>query len=178
MNVPSHLSSPYGWLPKPTFQSLGKRATAPVLRFYDIATGVALDRAYEINSRDHPEKRNSDGIIVDDFSSDRTAMEVSRVDSFLYAGRNFQARQHVNIVINGGVMSPKLDLLTAVPRYLYLNGGANYVPGHRFGVAANNETPPVNPANGVPYALNEIRYDWRLRAGGPGLEVLKSYFNP
>jgi hypothetical protein len=103
-------------------------------------------------------------------------MEVSQVDAFLYAGSRTQIRVYVNVLINGGIMSPTLDLISSFTHNP--NGWKNRIPtGYRVGSSVNpGELLPVNSLNNLDLTKNEIRFDWRLRAGGFGLESLKEYF--
>lgn len=175
------ISSPYSWLPKNVYQSLGRRAAPAVVTAYSKANPSATRQLrILLNSSHYPDETyNDQGVtkVRDTMVSDRTALEVSRVDAFLYATEAFQARVYVNLVINGGVMSPKVELLSAYSNSNMANLEARLEDtSFRFGVLANAETPPVNERNGMSLHRNAIRYDWRLRTGGKGMGVLKEFF--
>lgn len=168
----SGIATPYSWLPRRDFKALGRRAAFPELEIYSIS-GIAPAKQKFIARFDTP---HQPGVGTDDLSSDRTSMEVSQVDAFLYAGSRTQIRVYVNVLINGGIMSPMLELISS---FTHNPGGwTNRIPnGYRVGSAINpDELLPVNSNNNLDLRKNEIRFDWRLRAGGFGLESLKEYF--
>ena len=72
-------------------------------------------------------------------------------------------RSYGNYLVNGGFVGYKAALLSTVPYRIAHNG----VPA----------VLPINPRNNMPANRNVIRYDWRLRAGGPGFESLKALFD-
>jgi hypothetical protein len=168
-------------LPKSDFQRLGRRARYPEVMAYRrsdpteskrmaviVESGHYPDELF-LDARGEPRKRAA-------LTNDRTALEVSRVDAFLYATQAVQARVFVNLVINGGVMSPNLELLST-----HANSDIGNLEwrlddrDYRFGTQLG-EQPPVNPANGFVLNKNGINYDWRLRTGGAGLVILKEFF--
>jgi len=100
----------------------------------------------------------------------RVNMEVNRVDAYLYAHKLITWRSFANLVLNGGFMGYKANLVSSIPRSIY----------HRF---YQDKRPLIeiknliNPRNNHTPTQNEIRYDYRLRVGGPGFETLKEFFN-
>jgi hypothetical protein len=166
------IATPYSWLPRRDFKALGRRAAFPEIEIY-AASGMVPAKQKFIASFD---TSHQPGVGTDDLSSDRTSMEVSQVDAFLYAGSRTQIRVYVNVLLNGGIMSPTLDLISSFTHNP--NGWKNRIPtGYRVGSSVNpGELLPVNSLNNLDLTKNEIRFDWRLRAGGFGLESLKEYF--
>jgi hypothetical protein len=195
-------ANPYSWMNKSLYQSMGRRATFPKVTLYRDTTVTAPatlapminDHTLTLDSNHQPNMPGTTTLGrrgLDDLSTDRTSMEVAQVDAFLYAGIYTQIRVYVNVLINGGIMSPKLDLISTFghnadiwatakrdPK-IYPND-ATQLPhrlpfGYRLG-AEPNERLPVNTLNGLDLRKNEIRYDWRLRTGGSGLESIKEFF--
>jgi hypothetical protein len=171
MPTNSGVRTPYSWLPRETFKALGRRAVFPEITVYATTTTVSPQTRKHVVQVDSP---HQPGVGTDDLSSDRTSMEVSRVDAFLYAGGKTQIRVYVNLLLNGGVMSPNLDLIST---YTHTVGqwSRELPSGYRLG-SNPGELLPINVFNGLDMRRNEIRFDWRLRAGGSGLEALKRYF--
>jgi hypothetical protein len=173
MNITgSGIATPYSWLPRRDFKALGRRAAFPEIEIYGAAGRIPAKQKFVASF----DTAHQPGLGTDDLSSDRTSMEVSQVDAFLYAGSRTQIRVYVNVLINGGIMSPTLDLISSFTHTP--NGWIKRIPtGYRVGSASNpGELLPVNSFNSLDLAKNEIRFDWRLRAGGFGLESLKEYF--
>jgi hypothetical protein len=175
------IAHPYAWLPKGVFQSLGRRAEPPTVTAYAKLDATIQKPMRVIMDSSHyaDETYDSGGVLKvrDTMATDRTALEVSRVDAFLYATEAFQARVYVNLVINGGVMSPKVEMFSA-----YANSSLGNLESRledstfRFGRVDQMERPALNERNGLTLHRNAIRYDWRLRTGGKGLGVLKEFF--
>ena len=96
----------------------------------------------------------------------RTNCEVGRIDAYVYGGELVAYRSFGNFLINGGVTGAKVALLASSP--------------DRFATLYDRlpDPLPVNAHNGLPGTISIVRYDYRLRAGGPGFETLKSLFDP
>jgi hypothetical protein len=77
-------------------------------------------------------------------------------------------RSYANLLINGGFMGYQAALVATYPYRIYHN--QVNAPG---GILTREI---INPRNGMNARQNVIRYDYRLRAGGPGFETLKEFF--
>jgi hypothetical protein len=95
----------------------------------------------------------------------RTNIEVNRVDAYLYGHQSITFRAYANILINGGFMGYEAHLVTSYPYWL-----------HHRNVPASTGDAIINPRNGLSARSNVVRYDYRLRVGGPGFEALKQLF--
>jgi hypothetical protein len=73
-----------------------------------------------------------------------------------------------NLLINGGFMGFQAALVSTYPTRIF----HNQVTATK-GILVNEI---INPRNGLNARQNVIRYDYRLRAGGPGFETLKEFF--
>lgn len=134
-------------------------------------------------------------------------IDVSRVDSYLYAATGLAWQQYSNILLNGGFMAPDVKLTSAlVHKFVGNTSGSdnmNYTQ-KRYDLPKNTDplvwdlnlkykypwkilnsntdgysvaTEKRNPKNNMPMFFNWIRYDFRLQVGGPGFESLREYFN-
>ena len=140
-------TNPYAWITKSDFESMGQQAVWP-----KNLAGVDVPLPLTGGASGDP---NTDA---------RFKLEVNRVDAYIYAQDLVSWRAYGNILLNGGFMSPKGGLVTRAPQATYEQR------------PDLNQFAP-NPRNGMPINQNVIRYDYRLRIGGGGLETLKAYFD-
>jgi hypothetical protein len=114
---------------------------------------------------------------------DRFRMDVSRVDAFLFAGDGLVWRNHGNWLLNGGFISPKAAMSSKIQQatgsWWCTPGGAKVFDAPLSSPDGCGSKPAVlvNPRNGLPTHTNVIRFDYRLRAGGPGYESIRSLFD-
>jgi hypothetical protein len=95
----------------------------------------------------------------------RVSVEVNRIDAYLYANSHIVWRSYGNLLLNGGMMGYQAALIASYPYNIFHKRNTPAISGDI-----------INPRNGVSAKQNLVRYDYRLRAGGPGFETLKEFF--
>lgn len=93
--------------------------------------------------------------------------QVERVDAFLYSNRRIAGKvSGTNLAINGGMISQEIGVL-APGRYKF-----GWIGGSKYDYLADVGD-RENPVNGALYKHLAVNYDYRLRNGGFGFDLVQ-----